>query len=364
MIIDHYDNLNTFSGRGSAIMRTTQHVVPLLVQFQRFIDVSSTISVSSPVRLLVAVTKQEVDPITRNAVIELATNLLYPYIINTSSLTPPGSTPMSFQLTEIIDSQTSALCPNTPGSTCTQRFRISITTNSACTITGNYGILFGLICQSGIADCNLPPNAQASVLATIVSEDFCAKVSAKVEITGALNSYSSNAYTSARSAFLVDQVSYFKAVVTSPQATLTKSTIRSVSVVNANNSAETYLVYSDGQPNPIFANTAHFSLDNAGSDFAEFYFTLNASMFNNATNSDVTKSYTVVARVDVEFKGVPGVKRVVMESNLNNRQVALGAQFQLSNQAANFGTPDTSSASSLAFCLFGLLAFMFATIFL
>jgi len=308
--------------------------------------------VNSPVRLLVAVTQQQVDPLTRNGEIVLATNLLYPYLINAESLTSSPGAPLVSALTEIVDSQNAALCPNTVGSTCTQRFRVNITTNGACTITGNYGVLFNLTCQTG-ADCNLNPNSVATVTASIVSENFCAQVSATVAISGTLTSYSSNTYASPRTIYLVDQVSYYQAAVTSTQATLTSSTIQTVSVVNTVDNTESYLIYNNGVVNPVYTNAVHFSIDTATATTANFFFTLNSTLFNNVTGADATKNFNVQARVDVTFTGVPGTKRVILDGALSSRQVSVSSAFQVSNlQAA------TSSSSSSSMIVFGFVSFL------
>jgi len=347
MVIIDYDNLNTFSGRsGPPTIRTTQHVVPLLLQFQKFIDVSTSISIQSPVRLLVAVIEQQVDPITKNAVIEFATNLIYPYTISGSSLTSDPGSPMHYLLTEINDGSSASLCPNSTGSTCTQRFQISVTTNGACQITGTYGIQFALSCQVGPNECPLPAGSTAEVTAAIISENFCTQVSALVSVSGSLLSYSSNTYTTTRALFLVDQVSYFMAQVSSSQATLTNATIASVSVVNSQNSNEVYLLYADGLVNSLYAGSCKFSLDTFGSDFAAFFFTANASIFNNATNTDVTKTYSVKAQVNVQYAGVPGTKRIVLQGSLGNRQITASSTVQFSSN--NLQGQPTSSSSSAA----------------
>jgi len=253
---------------------------------------------------------------------------------------------MTYQLAAINDGQTAALCPNTVGSTCTQRFQLNITTNSACQISGNYGIQFGLVCQAGTAQCPIDNGVLANVTASIISENFCAKVSTFVNISGGILSYTNNSYSLVRSIYLVEQIGYFKATVTSPQATLTQSTIASVSLVNANDSTETYLIYNNGIV-PQFADSCKFALDAFGPDFAEFYFTLNSTVFNNATNSDVTKNFYVQVRVNVEYSGVSGTKRVMLQQNLNNRQMSFSTNFQVTPNAIVTGSAGTSASASI-----------------
>jgi len=145
---------------------------------------------------------------------------------------------------------------------------------------------------------------------------------------------------------LVEQIGYFKATVTSPQATLTKATIATVSVVNTADSSESYLLYSNGIL-PQFANSAKFALGDFGPDFAEFSFTLNSTVFNNATDTDVTKNFKVQVRVDVEYAGVPGAKRVMLQQNLNTRQMSFATNFQMTPAGIVTGSAGTSGASSM-----------------
>jgi hypothetical protein len=301
---------------------------------------------------------QSVDPLTKNAIIVFATNLIYPYTISTDVLTANPGLPMTYQLGAINDGQTAALCPNTVGSTCTQRFQLNITTNTACQITGEYGIQFGLVCQPGTAQCPIDNGVLANVTASIISEDFCAKVSTFVNISGALGSYTNNTYSLVRSIFLVEQIGYFKATVVSPQATLTQSTISTVSVVNVDDSTESYLIYNNGIV-PQFADSCKFTLDTAGPDFAEFYFTLNSTVFNNATNSDVTKNFKVQVRVNVEYAGVPGSKRVILQQSLNTRQMSFNTNFQMAPNSLVSNPSNTSGSSSL----FVNFALMFTILF-
>jgi hypothetical protein len=264
---------------------------------------------------------------------------------------------MGFNLTEVVDAQNAALCPNTVGSTCTQRFRINITTNGACTITGDYSMLFNLTCQPG-ADCNLNPNSVATVTASIVSEDFCAQVSATVAITGTLTSFSSNTYSSPRTIYLVDQVSYFQAAVVSTQANLTQSTIDSVTISTADNT-ESYVLYTSTGVNPAYPS-ALFSLNATTASTANFFFTLDSTLFNNVTGADATKNWKVTARVNVQFTGVPGTKRVILDGSLAQQSVAVGAAFQVSSNSANFGTTSASTSGS-PILLCGLVSMLIMT---
>jgi len=126
---------------------------------------------------------------------------------------------MTFAITEVGDS---ALCPNVAGSACTQVFRINIVISGNCQITGNYGINWNLDCQldpnngARPASCAINAGATSSAAISILSEDFCAKVSVKIQITGSLASYDSATYLNPKTQFIVNQTTYFRANVNSP----------------------------------------------------------------------------------------------------------------------------------------------------
>jgi len=329
MTIQHHDLIDPFNGRTGQqpVERLTQHVVPLQVQFQKYIDVTSEITVQSPVRLLVAVTRQEVAADTQTAIIEVTTNLLYPYKLSAEDLasipnaTYPG---MQFSISEVGDV---ALCPNVAGSACTQIFRISIVIGQGnCQITGAYGINWALNCQADpnngnrVAACAIETGASSSADISILSEDFCAKVSVKVAISGTLSVYDSNAYTTPKTNFLQNQTSFFRADITSPDASLESATIQSVKLVSGQ---QQILLFSNGS---ISIAASNFALGSSGSDFADFNFVLHSSYINGIA-VDSSKTYQVIARVDVTFSGVPGVKRLVLQGTLNNKPLSLNTKI-------------------------------------
>ena len=73
---------------------------------------STQISVSAPITLLAAITLQTVDPNTKEATIEITTNLLYPYKLDSESLASLPGLPEYVDYTyEIVEDSDPALCP-------------------------------------------------------------------------------------------------------------------------------------------------------------------------------------------------------------------------------------------------------------
>lgn len=341
LVLTHHDFIDPFAGRPGSVPveRVTDHLIPLEVRFQKYVDVSTEIVVNAPVTVLVAVSRQTVDPATKSAIIEVTTNLLWPYKLESEQLvlTPPE---YSYQYS-VSDISNAALCVNAQGETCTQVFRITMDASSGCEITGDYDLQFDVDCQlagggSPHPECAIDPDAQATLNLSIISEDFCAEISVPVVISGSLSSYYDAAHTLPRSQFLLDQVSYFEADITSPDATLTSATIDSVKLIDGATEIHLYAAESALVP------AANFALDGSGSDFAKFYFTLDEAYLTGITELN-PKSLTVVARVDVTFDGVPGVKRLVLTGTLNEKILSVTAEIGVKAQPQPF----ESGAASL-----------------
>lgn len=330
LVLTHHDFIEPFAGRPGSVPveRVTDHLIPLEVRFQKFVDVSTEIVVNAPVTVLAAITRQSVDPITKIAIIEVTTNLLWPYQLVSEQLvlTPPDYA-YSYSVSDLSNP---ALCVNAPGETCTQVFRITMDASSGCEITGLYDLQFDVDCQlagdgSLPVQCAVDPDAQATLNLSIISENFCAEVSVQVAISGSLTSFFDAAYAVPRSQFLLDQVSYFEADITSPDATLTSATINSVKLLDGATQIQLYAAGSALVP------AAGFALDGSGSDYAKFYFTLDEAYLTGITELD-PKSLTVLARVDVTFAGVPGVKRLVLAGSLNDKLLSVTSEVGVKAQ--------------------------------
>jgi hypothetical protein len=344
MILQHHDFIDPFGSRGGAeVERLTQHIIPLVVRFQKYVDVSTQISVSAPITLLAAITLQTVDPNTKEATIEITTNLLYPYKLDSESLSSLPGLPEYVDYTyEIVEDSDPALCPaDDPNSSCTQKFRITIDASTGCEISGNYSVAWSAFCQAA-DNCFLDGPTDVGADLIILSEDFCAEISVLVEIDGSLTSYADNTYDAnpAQSNFLLDAVSYYQALIVSPDATLESSTIRTVKTVNG---GTTTILYDEGISGPA---AAAFSLDGAGADYARFFFTLSEDWLG-VFGQDEVRDYSVEARIDVTYSGVPGVKRLVLQGALDNTPVNLAAQIGLQADSLNEDSePMVASAST------------------
>jgi len=210
------------------------------------------------------------------------------------------------------------------------------------------------LCQQ--PDCPLAPNANANVTASITSENFCAQISTQVDITGTLGSYSSDTYQTSRQLFLVDQISYFEAVISSTQATLTNVAIESVTLINQANSSDIYVLYLNQAPTAQFADSVSISATSFA-DHARFSFNLNSTIFNNGV--DTTNSFTVQAKVDVTYAGAGGLKRMLLQGTTsNNRQVFASTSIEMEIAQLASSSSFTTCSFVVAMALLMFLMFL------
>lgn len=96
--------------------------------------------------------------------IELVTLVAYPGSRRYVSLAmPPGFTVKSLSVNNTA-------CPNTPGSTCRQRWLWALDPGRNCTLNGNYQSNYNKVCAGGL-NCGAGPR---SVPFKLQSENFCA----------------------------------------------------------------------------------------------------------------------------------------------------------------------------------------------
>lgn len=331
-MITHFDSVPSVYGQ---VLRQTQHIVPLAVQFLKFVEIFVGLSVQSQVRILASVSNKFVDPVTKIGTIEIATNVQYPNKITSVEIHPEDSaqgTVLSVQ--PIIDDKIQKLCPNSVGTSCTQQFSISLLARNQCSFSGNYKIVVGYECQS--RDCTLTmTNSTGVILVDIFSEVFCPKISANVHIAGELSTYSSSNFTTQKTLFRSDEHSFFIAYVSSPsRVQLIRTRVRSIIVVNANNSQQMVNVYDDsngGGNSTISESSFAYSVQSSGGNYVEFGFKLNGTLFEDFDDSDPKiirrKKLSVIAFVDVQFAGVIGINKRNSLDALNTKQIVISSEI-------------------------------------
>jgi len=338
LVVTHHDFTDPFNGRpgSSVVERITDYFIPLQVRFPKNIKVNSTIYVTAPVNVLSAITKQSVDPLSREATIEVATNVLWPYKLTNPSMLDTFPSRFDGDIT-VTENQAAAVCPNTPGLSCTQVFKIVINAAGECDIDGEYRLDFDIDCQLDAQnelppECAVDPNEDGFFTMTLMSEDFCGTVDVDLDITGTLNSFYGG-YESPRTYFLVNQVAYFEAELTSENATLTSASLGLVELVDG----ATVTTLWNGLTAPVAA--ANFALGSNTANTVQFNFKLSDQILTAITEGN-PKSIRIDATVDVTYEGVTGTKRIYLQNDLH-KSVDLEKRVTVDN------FPESGSASSL-----------------
>lgn len=350
MVVEHHDSIDPFSSReqASPVERFTQHVIPLTISFPKDVTVSSDIAVQSAVKLLSAISKQTVAPNGASAVVEITTNLIWPYTLSDFVITSNPGTATSY-----TPSLISSDCDNDGSSSCTQVFRIDIVNGPACTLNGQYSLEWTLQCQPDPdtaelpAECAIQEGDTVTATLNIVSENFCTSIGTSLPLSGTLASYGDFARTLPKTQFLIGQTLYYRASMDSPNVTLTGATIQSVKLTSPGEAD--VLLYSEGAL-ALHGTEGEFATTGAISH-ADFEFTL-SDEFISSIADDSSRSYTTIVIVGVDYQDTVTTKRgrqiVQFSSKLNSQVVALSASFEASHE--------TASASTVAFT--GIVAFV------
>ena len=366
MYIDQKENIGTI--RGQAIQRDIKRVIPLKVKFQTKVTVSTSVKVFAPVNLFAAVTRQEyIEGPPKAGAFEFITSLQYPFQLDTSgnlgvSESPSGLVPT---LKDISDQQ--QCLPNQP---CTQKFAMGLGVTSACSFTGTYKMKFVLKCHPSItnaADCPLDANRAVEIDISANSENFCSVVSVDIKLTGTLRAYQDEAHTIRKNAYLLGQTSFFKAEVSSPQATLKESKIVRVQWTQGNLTK----VLFDKSAITAEGTTEKFVLGLFSSNSAAFKFALDKAYMNIAVDSN--DDFKVSAEVEVKYQSIDGTTEttysdasfVVRDMKLLQAEVAPeegSQQSKYSESIKIFGTVETldNAAGRITMWSLSIVLFIFS----
>ena len=261
--VKHHDLVSVF--RGTPVYRETIHTFPVELKFKTRVEVSTSVSIFAPVNLLAAITRQTYDIPSQTGILEFTTSLQWPFELSGASING-----IPVQLSANLSSVDVA-CSQTVGEACTQRYTLSIDPGVACELTGDYALVFTLICRGDQTLFPLDPQTvAANVAGSVNSENFCTGLAIDIGLTGSLSVYGDAAYSLPKTAYLAGQVAYFRAALsTDNTATITSSTISEVRIndgtttkylrQNGNNVADgTSVGLADVSASP--ANAPAFSL--------------------------------------------------------------------------------------------------------
>eukprot|EP01122_Echinamoeba_exundans_P008999 TRINITY_DN3083_c0_g1_i1.p1 TRINITY_DN3083_c0_g1~~TRINITY_DN3083_c0_g1_i1.p1 ORF type:complete len:796 (-),score=240.90 TRINITY_DN3083_c0_g1_i1:56-2443(-) len=309
--------------RGASVERNLQHIIPIQVAFPKTVTVSTNISVFSYVNLQAAIIAQKVmlpdtngndSPYGR---IVLATSLQWPFTLTSWTFedkatgarhtidyeNPQPTSEGSFNVDCLANAQAGNANP-----ICNQLFgHLMLPLPNVCDLNGRYRYSFTVACRGDANNCPLgdanDPARSATVDVELKSEDFCAQIEIDIGAKGTLRVFGDVARTIPKSAFLFEntgapQRAYFRADVSSDQATIQRAWIQQVAVFPSNAANNRNLLYTEAAG----ATSALFNFATTqGIDFAFFDVDIIPLSFPGV-DVDANVQFTVEAVVGIEFE--------------------------------------------------------------
>jgi hypothetical protein len=343
--------------RGTPLTRSIKSVIPMKVKFQKNIEVEYKVQVFAPIQMEAAIIKQEYIPGPPSAGnFEFITQAQYPFMIDNDTPVVIQAIPSPIT-TNIKISENSPIC--TANQPCTQNWEMPIVTNGACSFTGLYQLRLKLKCHSSITDpanCPLGSTPQYAVVQIEVnSENFCTVVNVDIKLKGDLKSYEESSYTTPKNAFLQGQIGYFKATVSSEQATLLTSKIRRASWTQGNS---TKVFFDEGLITP-YGTLTNFLTDEGTSTTCGFNFKFSEQ--NTPVPLDESRDFSIKALIEVTYASIENqpdqISFFEYEFKQTSSQISSDSQVsdKFENQVKLFGKVDplTNNGNKLSF-LFGL----------
>jgi hypothetical protein len=299
LFIEQKENIGII--RGQAIQRFIKRVIPLKVNFKTRVTVSTAIKVFAPVNMFTAITRQEyIEGPPKTGEFDFITSLQYPFKLDTSSALVVSSFPEGLVPTLVDISDASQCAAN---QACTQKFKMTLAVNGACSFTGTYKMTLKLQCHPSISNpvnCPLDANRDVNIEISANSEDFCTAVNVNIDLSGTLKSYQDAAYATPKDAFLLGQTSFFRAQVQSPKATLKETKIVRVQWEQGNATKvlfDNYAITSEG-------TTEKFVLGVEGATTADFKFDLEKAYMDIPVDSN--QDFKVSALLQVKYQAIDG----------------------------------------------------------
>lgn len=296
--IQHSDEVSIF--RGNPVYRETSYVLSIIVKFRTSVEVGTNqLTVTAPVTLLAAITADAYYPSIRQGQINFTTSLQWPFALVSQRIVG-GPTGLSSSLSVVRED-----CPSTPGSHCTQDFSVLITPDAACSLSGLYEFGFGIVCRGNQSECPLDPlAAEGSIVAQILSDNFCTFLTVDIGLRATLATYDSGTLLDEKSSFLQDDLIFGGLSVTSDSGVaITGASIRSI--VISDNRTEVFL-RSNAYTLDI-GQAVGLVVNNFDPSAPWFQFQLSSVVFNVEPND--SRRFEIIVMLDVTYIDESGRRR-------------------------------------------------------
>ena len=212
---------------------------------------------------------------------------------------------------------------------CTQVWQINVTgivASDSCHLDGDYTFDWDYTCRSGLkSSCPVVNGTIPSIAAQLVSENLCSQITVVSTMSGSLESYSDNSFTTTQLAYQPNNPMFFMATLTSDVL------IQSAQVVNA-----VVTVQGVATPTTIVTNGEEVdgSLDFAYSESSpnQVAFQFNAVygpsgqgpfvVFDSLGGQDLF-TFTLEVEISVTYQTTFGRKRDIMSKTVSFRRNAV-----------------------------------------
>ena len=346
-----------------SVLRVIRAALPIAIRFNVFANETMT-PIVGPGESMSAVTlaafvlgqKAKVDKkgleqvpfIPDSGVLRFVTAVPFPFLLDPNSAIII-SAPAGLSLSGVMFLPDGSNCTNTTDPFCNQAWQVILDIETACSFSGVYIFNFTAVCRGGVTPCTtvgLPPQ---QFVFTLDMADFCATISLQVPLMGFLESSTMPTFVPLTTTFVQGSAAYFRAIVSSPKATIMSATLQRVTLVNN----DTRVLYNRHITQA--GSMSSFALIQSPSpNEAPFSFRL----VNLPFESDPTL-FTVNALIRVQYSSmnIHGVYEVKeMDVNMVQGPQKRGEQdFRVSHEITIESTPQTAFATQSLFSFMSLI---------
>eukprot|EP01121_Diplochlamys_sp_Union-15-3_P014377 TRINITY_DN457_c0_g1_i1.p1 TRINITY_DN457_c0_g1~~TRINITY_DN457_c0_g1_i1.p1 ORF type:complete len:964 (-),score=161.84 TRINITY_DN457_c0_g1_i1:28-2919(-) len=193
--VAHSDSL-VFEGSWKNVTnrgRFTRVPLPLYVQFQRAVNLTSFIQVFSDLDIKAYIQRQEYDPTTNLGTIVIDVVTLWPYTLSLVNLTQQFPNSYFLSTSFIPVNEVNRTCNNVPGSKCWQSVVLSVSLAKVdppiCNLDNTFVMSFSYSCRGSICPPQNVSQENTTLVATIRTEDFCPSFTIQFPLNGSLSTY-------------------------------------------------------------------------------------------------------------------------------------------------------------------------------
>lgn len=321
--ISAIDYIDVF--RGHTIYRTTTSSLNIELSLPSFANLTAAgLTVFSPISTLAAVTKQEYNPQSDVATIELTTSVQWPYTLFLAStplvINPFPSASISVGIIDVECEQADV------GSSCLQVTTLTISNLRSipdqCDFNGAYRLAWNYNCRSGQADCPVDGSDVAQISFNLTSGDICQQINIVAKIDGDLTSHTDDTFNEERLVIVAGERIYLKAALTA-DVSIQDIVVKELRIIQQQQQGAPKVIVQDGFATSDFSSSIAYN-DAEGTltpnqkriSFLATYGVGLGDIFSSATPDGVF-SFTIEADLEVTYRTTFGRKRDISSTSMS-----------------------------------------------